>query len=237
VSDTSAVARVGIVVTSHSAQIAEGIVQLAVQMAPNVALEPAGGSDDGGIGTSFTRVAAAIDAAERGVGVVILCDLGSAIMTAETARELLDESRRRRVLIADAPLVEGSVAAAISAELGGDLRTVYDAAQSARGVQTTPVTSAGDECSGQEPFYVRSVTLVNDDGLHARPAAEFVKLAATFPARVTVNGKDAKSLLGIMSLGLLRGATVQIAAPIDGSEAVDALAELIESGFGGKPAV
>ncbi|WP_244857643.1 HPr family phosphocarrier protein [Agromyces archimandritae] len=75
--------------------------------------------------------------------------------------------------------------------------------------------------------------LVNPAGLHARPAADFVKLASTFTPKVTVNGKDAKSLLGIMSLGLTKGAEVTIASEDpEGRAAVDALAELTESGFG-----
>ena len=80
---------------------------------------------------------------------------------------------------------------------------------------------------------MREVVLRNKDGLHARPAAEFVKLANTFGASVTVNGKDAKSLLGIMSLGLTAGTTAEIASSDDGgAPAVDALAALVESGFG-----
>jgi PTS hybrid protein len=230
-------AHVGIVIVSHSALIAEGVVQLAAQMAPKVALEPAGGSDAGGIGTSFTRVIAAIEAAERGAGVVILCDLGSAIMTAETAWESLAGNRRDRVLIVDAPLVEGAVAAAVSAEIGADLAAVARAAQSARGSGEAAAPSAAECDSVPQETYTRSVTLINQDGLHARPAAEFVKLAGTFPARVRVNGKDAKSLLGIMSLGLLRGANVEISSDADGAEAVDALVHLVASGFGEGPVI
>ena len=73
----------------------------------------------------------------------------------------------------------------------------------------------------------------NPQGLHARPAADFVKLASTFPVKVTVNGKDAKSLLGVMSLGLTAGSTARIASEDPaGSEAVDALVALVETGFG-----
>ncbi|WP_448004600.1 HPr family phosphocarrier protein [Agromyces bauzanensis] len=80
---------------------------------------------------------------------------------------------------------------------------------------------------------MRRVTLINADGLHARPAAELVKLASTFTPKVTVNGTDAKSLLGIMSLGLTKGATIEITSDDpDGREAVDAIAALAESGFG-----
>jgi PTS hybrid protein len=77
------------------------------------------------------------------------------------------------------------------------------------------------------------VLVRNPQGLHARPAADFVKLANTFPAKVTVNGKDAKSLLGVMSLGLTAGSTAQIASEDpEGRAAVDALVALVETGFG-----
>ena len=81
--------------------------------------------------------------------------------------------------------------------------------------------------------YEREVLVRNPEGLHARPAAEFVKLANTFPVKVTVNGKDAKSLLGIMSLGLTAGSTARISSDDpDGRTAVDALADLVDTGFG-----
>jgi PTS hybrid protein len=220
--------RVGLVVVSHSERIADGIVDLAGQMATGVTILAAGGTDHAGIGTSFAKISSAMEAADSGAGVVVLCDLGSAIMTAEAARDFMQAERRDRVRIADAPIVEGAVAAAVAAEIGGDLDTVAAAASAAAGIRQrpAPVTTAA------ESQYVRTVTLTNNDGLHARPAAEFVKLAGTFPERVTVNGKDAKSLLGIMSLGLLKGATVELAGAPAAAHAVNALADLIESGFG-----
>ena len=234
--------KVGVVFVSHSARIAEGLVELARQMAPTTSLMAAGGTDDGRIGTSFDLVSSGIAEADSGDGVAVLCDLGSAILTAETALDFLDDEVRARVRIVDAPLVEGGVAAAVSAESGDDLATVVAAAESARGDSS----NAGPDASGGprdgEPSehvaagasgHARTVTLVNADGLHARPAAELVKLAGTFPQRVTVNGIDAKSLLGIMSLGLTKGASVEIASDDpDGRGAVDAIAELAESGFG-----
>jgi PTS hybrid protein len=79
----------------------------------------------------------------------------------------------------------------------------------------------------------RTVIVVNKDGLHARPAAEFVNLASTFAVPLTVNGTDATSLLSIMSLGLTRGSSVHLAStdPAAGP-AISALANLLESGFG-----
>ena len=226
------------VFVSHSARIAEGLVELARQMAPTAALVAAGGTDDGRIGTSFDRVSGAISEADSGNGVVVLCDLGSAILTSETALDFLDDDVRARVRIADAPLVEGGVAAAVAAEGGDDLERVLAAAESAKGggapaVPEAPASSATRGGGGGASAHSRTVTLVNADGLHARPAAELVKLASTFPQRVTVNGTDAKSLLAIMSLGLTKGATVEIASDDpEGGAAVEALSALAESGFG-----
>jgi PTS hybrid protein len=221
--------RIGLVFVSHSALIASGLVALARQMAPTTTLVAAGGMDDEGIGTSFDKISAALADADGGAGVVVLCDLGSAILTAETALEFLDDETRARVRIADAPLVEGGVAAAVAAEIGGDLAAVLAAAESAGSQRPDAPTPA----SGADHPVSRTATLRNRDGLHARPAADFVKLASTFDAEVTVNGKDARSLLGIMSLGLTRGMSVVITGPDERSRtAVDALAELIETGFG-----
>ena len=226
------------VFVSHSARIAEGLVELARQMAPTAALVAAGGTDDGRIGTSFDRVSGAISEADSGNGVVVLCDLGSAILTSETALDFLDDDVRARVRIADAPLVEGGVAAAVAAEGGDDLERVLAAAESAKGggapaAPEAPASSATRGGGGGASAHSRTVTLVNADGLHARPAAELVKLASTFPQRVTVNGTDAKSLLAIMSLGLTKGATVEIASEDpEGLAAVEAIAALAESGFG-----
>lgn len=237
---------VGIVVVSHSEKIADGVVELAAQMAQGVAIVAAGGTDDGRIGTSFDRVTAGLTAADSGDGVVVLCDLGSAVLTAETALDFLDEEERARVVIADAPLVEGAVAAAVAAAAGSDRDGVAAAARTAyadpsespaapteaivSGASDESATGADIEASGP---YERSVELMNRDGLHARPAAEFVKLASRFEAPVTVNGKDAKSLLAIMGLGLTAGSTVELSSRDPrGREAVDALADLVASGFG-----
>ncbi|MFC5859469.1 dihydroxyacetone kinase phosphoryl donor subunit DhaM [Agromyces flavus] len=229
-------ARVGIVFVSHSRRLADGLVELARQMAPTARLEAAGGTDDGRIGTSFDLVSSAIQAADDGVGVVVLCDLGSAILTADTALDFLDDDQRARVRIADAPLVEGGVAASVAAESGDPLDAVLRAAETAAGAGPRSVEDAhagAGVAPAATPVHRRRVTLANADGLHARPAAELVKLAGTFPQRVTVNGTDAKSLLAIMALGLVRGDEVEIASEDpDGAPAVDAIADLAESGFG-----
>lgn len=123
---------VGIVVVSHSRELAQGLVDIAAQMAPMVRIVAAGGTPDGRIGTSSDITTAAIAAADTGDGVVLLYDIGSAFLTAETVVELLDPATAARVVIVDAPLVEGAVAAAVAAQTGGDLRTVLAAALEAR---------------------------------------------------------------------------------------------------------
>ncbi|WP_213816464.1 dihydroxyacetone kinase phosphoryl donor subunit DhaM [Glaciihabitans sp. dw_435] len=243
---------VGLVIVSHSPKIAEGIVDLASQMAPHVTIVAAGGMDDAGLGTSFDKISAAIVTADDGDGVVVLCDLGSAILTAETALDFLDDDVKSRVVIADAPIVEGSVAAAVAAETSGTLDDVVAAARTASGsaeeMATSPAEAEGTGQPGHDGPGAASLAtpepaaeiplsgtavLRNPEGLHARPAAEFVRLASTFDARVVINGVDAKSLLRIMSLGLGSGATVEVTATgPQASEAVSALTALVNSGFG-----
>lgn len=122
---------VGIVVVSHSSDLARGLVDLAGQVAgPDVRIEPAGGLPDGGLGTDDDRVREAIKRADRGDGVVVLCDLGSAILT---VRHVLERSSNGHVVLADAPLVEGAVTAAVVSSAGSSLQDVARAAEEARG--------------------------------------------------------------------------------------------------------
>jgi len=123
---------VGLVVVSHSAKIAEGVVEMAAQMAAGVRLRAAGGTDEGGIGTDATLIADAIADADDGDGVLVFADLGSAVLSAQLAiDELVDERLRGRVRIAEAPLVEGAVIAAIQASTGSSLEEVDTAARGA----------------------------------------------------------------------------------------------------------
>jgi phosphocarrier protein FPr len=128
------VSRVGLVVVSHSRPLAEAAVTLARQMLPgaDMAIEVAAGTDDGGLGTDAVAVSAAITAADSGDGVVVLMDLGSAVMSAETALELVDDDVRDRVVLSSAPLVEGLVGAAVVAAGGADRDRV--AAEALRGL-------------------------------------------------------------------------------------------------------
>jgi PTS hybrid protein len=122
---------VGIVIVSHSRDIASGTAALAAQMAgPEVRIEAAGGGPDGGLGTDGDLVSAAIAAADQGDGAIVLGDLGSSILT---ARAVLAEQANGAVRLVDAPLVEGAVAAAVVASAGMSLDDVVAAAEEARG--------------------------------------------------------------------------------------------------------
>ncbi|NUP62487.1 MAG: phosphoenolpyruvate--protein phosphotransferase [Nonomuraea sp.] len=125
-------APVGIVLVSHSAELASGLRLLVEQIgSEDVPLATAGGTDDGRIGTSYDLVLNAIKEADRGGGVVVLPDLGSSVLTART---VLEDHPRPDVTLVDAPFVEGAVAAVVVAASGADLETVADAAKEARNV-------------------------------------------------------------------------------------------------------
>ena len=122
---------VGIVLVSHSVEMARGLAQLAGQVAGSeVRIEPAGGGPDGGLGTTGDLVELAIAQADRGDGVVVLADLGSAILT---VRSVLEHENGVRARLADAPFVEGAVAAAVIAAAGQPLEEVIRSAEEVRG--------------------------------------------------------------------------------------------------------
>ena len=311
--------RVGIVIASHSDLLARGVVELAGQMAPGVAIGAAGGLEDGGLGTSYDRIEEALEAVLAAVdgpgsGAVVLTDLGSATMTAESVVEMSEAPERIRLV--DTALVEGAVAAAVRAEVGDSLDDVARAAASVRfgaqdqgapdhagdgGAGTTaddrgagavgrtgatgtsavsggaPGTTAADAFSGGsadaapassdgEPVGLAPASsdgapvglapassaagatgtapedpddgeeraegdavVADPVGLHARPAALFVRLAGTFESRITVNGASGASVLEIMSLGVAQGDTVHLTAVgEDARAAIAALTDMLE---------
>jgi PTS hybrid protein len=127
---------VGIVLVSHSAELAAGAAHLAAQVSGGtVTIVAAGGTDDGRLGTSAAKVAGALRRADQGAGVVVLPDLGSAVLTVKAVLEdlgLEDRGEDTAVLLADAPFVEGAVAATVTAAAGGDVKAVAAAAAEAR---------------------------------------------------------------------------------------------------------
>jgi PTS hybrid protein len=251
---------VGLVIVSHSEKLADGVVELAAQMAPDVTFAAAGGTeaDAGGtvgIGTSLEKVMAAFEAAETGSGVVVLTDLGSAVMTAESALELAGGPQT--VLLASAPLVEGAVAAAVAAQSGADLAAVREAAEQALAPRAMPVPDAdgapsetaavgppdagpvppGDSAADRpvvvNPDAEGEFVLVNPMGLHARPAAVLARGLSAMDVQVDVNGVDGRSVMLLMMLAAGEGETLSVkAAGPHAQKAVDFVRQQLETGFG-----
>ncbi|MFI6206296.1 dihydroxyacetone kinase phosphoryl donor subunit DhaM [Streptomyces sp. NPDC051041] len=124
---------VGIVLVSHSAEVAASVAELAKALAGGgaaVPVAPAGGTDDGGLGTSAGLITAAAASVDRGAGVAVLADLGSAVLTVKALLAEGDELPERTRLV-DAPFVEGAVAAVVTAAAGADLAAVAEAAAEA----------------------------------------------------------------------------------------------------------
>lgn len=112
---------VGIVIVSHSDNVAKGVKEIAIQMAPEVNIAEAGGTNDGRIGTDINKITDAIREVYSDSGVIILFDLGSAFMNTEMAIEFLDEDMKNNVEIIDAPLVEGAIVAAVDSSIGKNI--------------------------------------------------------------------------------------------------------------------
>ncbi|MDE3133232.1 MAG: PTS-dependent dihydroxyacetone kinase phosphotransferase subunit DhaM, partial [Acidobacteriota bacterium] len=255
---------VGIVVVSHSDALARGVVALAREMSPpELALEPAGGiGEEGVLGTNAELVRAAIERAMSPDGVLVLMDLGSALMSAEFAVELL-EGASGPVRLSDAPLVEGTVAAAVVAGAGASLDAVAAEARGALAMKAAqigsedsdpgPGTAPGGAAGAAEaaedtapltaaspPDAEAELTIGNEVGLHARPAARFVEVASSFDAEVLVAKAgttappiSARSLTNIVALAARRGDTIRVlASGRQAREAVAALEALAATGFG-----
>ena len=124
---------VGIVLVSHSALLARGLADVLHQMAGDaVAIEPAGGAPDGGIGTSPDAIEQAIERVDHGAGVLVFVDMGSAVLSVRTV--LAGRPAGSSVQLVDAPLVEGALAAAVSASFA-DVEAALAAAEEAWSVR------------------------------------------------------------------------------------------------------
>ena len=124
---------VGLILVSHSASIADGVAELVAQVAgAEVPIVAIGGASDGSLGTDGGKVLDALRAAAAGPGAVVLMDLGSSVLAVRAAQEELSQAELERVVVADAPLVEGAVAAGVTASTGASAPEVAAAAQEAR---------------------------------------------------------------------------------------------------------
>lgn len=243
---------VGLVIVSHSAKLAEGVAELARGMAgPDLPLAATGGLDlpDRPLGTDANLVQQAIEQVYSDDGVLVLMDLGSALLSTEMALEALPPERRLRVQLCDAPLVEGALAAAVQARLGSTLDQV---ANEARGALLPKAAQLGAPAPTLTPIPSPSergeigvraglrLAIRNRLGLHARPAARFVQTANRFQADIRVrdltSGRgpvNAKSINAVATLGARQGHEVEVTASgLDADAALEALRTLADANFG-----
>ncbi|WP_413739997.1 dihydroxyacetone kinase phosphoryl donor subunit DhaM [Sodalis sp. RH14] len=238
---------VNIVVVSHSLLLAQGVAELAEQMIQGgCRLVIAAGVDDGDhpIGTDAVKVMDAIESADDPSGVLVLMDLGSALLSAETALELLDPALAQRVTLCAAPLVEGTLAAVVAASAGGSLAQVKAealGALAAKARQLGEPDDAGDEGTGKTvmPADSQSVswTVLNPNGLHVRPAARLAGVLAPFKADLRLEkggrGVDPRSLNQLATLQIRQGDTLRLlASGPEAGAALDAFIALARRGFG-----
>jgi len=235
---------VGIVVVSHSRALANAAVKLAAEMlhGQQVHIAVAAGLDDTTFGTDAVQIKAAIEQVDSPAGVVVLMDLGSAVLSAELALDLLGNGTSDRVVLCPAPLVEGLVVAAVAAA-GGATRDEVAAEASAALLGKTahlapaqrqvPLSTAG------EAEATATFTVGNAHGLHARPAARLVAEVRRLDATVTIRNVTtesaavpASSLSRVATLGALQGHVVEIAATgRQAKSAIDHLVSLAERHF------
>lgn len=242
----SAEARVGLVVVSHSRRLADAAVALAAEMLAGrpLGIEVAAGLDETTFGTDAVAIGEAIQRVDSAAGVVVLMDLGSAVLSAELALDLLeDPTVRNRVTLSPAPLVEGLVVAAVAAAGGADRATVAAEARDALLAKSDQLSSqeepATDEPRRTGAEQVAVLTIENPQGLHARPAARLVSLVQDLDATVELRNLTtdsapvpAGSLSQVALLGAAQGHRVEVrASGPQAREAVDRLTSLADRRF------
>ena len=231
---------VGIVVVSHSRQLARAAIALAGEMLNGhpVVIEAAAGLDESTFGTDAVRIKEAIERANGSSGVVVLMDMGSAVLSTELALELMaDPAARERVILSSAPIVEGLIVAAVAAAGGADRHEVAAEAGSAlMGKATHLGTTTADgppvEQTGPEPSAVAEFTVLGEHGLHARPAARLVGEVRGLEASVQLvnlttgaGPVPANSLSKVAILGALQGHRIEVRA--SGRQAQEAVGQVV----------
>lgn len=231
---------IGLVLVSHSAALAAGVRELAEGMA-RVPIALAAGIDDPDhpIGTDALKVLAAIESVYSPDGVVVLMDLGSALLSAETALELLDDDKRPHVFLSDASFVEGAIAAAVQAGIGSPVERVLAEARGALAAKQSSDQSRLPVLPAEPSRSALSIRLIvpNRLGLHARPSARLVSVVGQFKAAVTLRmgerSADARSINSVALLGARQGDELEIlAAGDDAQAALDAIRRLADDNFG-----
>ena len=241
---------IGIVLVSHSRALGEALLNLVRQVASadvQIAVAAGVGADRQEFGTDAVEIMDAIQQVFSADGVLVLMDLGSAILSAEMARDLLPPEISEKVRFCAAPIVEGAMAAAVQAGLGASIDAVFQEASAALfpkqeqlgqlPVQAGPALQPEPAAAGGETI---TLTLLNLHGLHARPAARFVQAASSFQADVWVRnlttGKgpvSARSLNAVATLGAVGGHQIEIqASGPQAAQALEMLQRMVAEAFG-----
>ena len=241
---------VGLVLVSHSRRLAEAVVDLIKRtVAPDIPIAAAGGigDDRAELGTDALDIQEAILSVRSPDGVLVLMDMGSAILSAETAKELVSFEMTEPLVLCSAPLVEGSIAAGVQIQIGSGLTEVTNAAQQgllpkqdqlADTAQPPQIPATPEVVTG--PGKDLEVTIQNEHGLHLRPAANLIKTLAPFKATVQIENQSAKrgpiaakSLVDLARLQVRRGDQVRftVTGP-DQDAAWSVINDLAQTNFG-----
>jgi multiphosphoryl transfer protein len=241
---------VGLVLVSHSRSLAEAVGNL-VRRAVNADLQlvcsGGVGEDRAELGTDALAIQEAINTVYSEDGVLVLMDMGSAILSAETAKELLNPEQQEKVRLTSAPLVEGGIAAAVQAQLGASLDEVTNAALQSLlpkqdQVQDVPPSppAAAPPVPDLSTYEILDVTIQNPHGLHLRPAALLIKTLSGFPAEVLIENRTAsrgpilaRSLVDVTRLQIHEGDCVRFSiSSADPKPVIDSIRSLVEDQFG-----
>lgn len=239
---------VNLILVSHSHTLAMGVAELAEQMNNGCQIAVAAGMSEpeNAIGTDAVKIMLAIEEVYSPDGVLILMDLGSAILSAETALELIDPEMAANVKLCAAPLVEGTLAAVVSASAGASLDTVAKEAEGALAAKLSQLGGESQNTNGvldisahQPPAdaLIFSWQVQNPNGLHARPTARLVEVLSPFSAQVWLEkqGKwaDAKSYNQLIQLQVRKNEAISFHFSGEQSQqAYQALKELAHQHFG-----
>ncbi|EIS3741590.1 HPr family phosphocarrier protein [Aeromonas hydrophila] len=236
---------IGIVVVSHSAMLAAGLKALADQLGSPAKLLLAAGVDDPDhpIGTDAIAVMSAIEDADDGSGVLVLMDLGSALLSAETALELLPPQLSARVRLCPAPLVEGTLAAVVAAGSGLTLDEVAAEALGALGPKQAMLPGKAEPqdveaAPAPDDGWLRCEVVVdNPHGLHVRPAARLVAALKPFAAELRLQKEDKeanpRSLTRLTMLNVRQGdRLILLACGEDAEAALACFQQLAAERFG-----
>ena len=241
---------VGLVIVSHSRELANALSHLVQQVTPAeipIAVSAGVGDDRKELGTDAVEISEAIQSVYSLSGVLVMMDLGSAVLSAQMALELLPPEMKENIRFCAAPLVEGCIAAGVQIGLGSDIQTVCREAEQALLPKRQQIHDDLPEAQPVEsPVSIDAasqqlvLTLHNLHGLHARPAAHFVQTASRFKADVHVtnltNGKgpaSARSLNAIAILGAVENHQIRLSATgPEADAALSALKKLVDENFG-----